>query len=232
MRLLGHLFSVVLADSPRYAEALERQQEWLVKGIQKLYLLARNGQPAHLGFRNDREVPTHELLSHLGVLNPEKGDRFEESPRAVEQDLAQRYSDCTLEQDHDERSPSTPSSDFDTCPPDPTDSTQSLPVASWENPTTSEIPPNMGLLVGEHLNKGISPSQFSAYLHAGDCEQTEDQRLPGTQEIFTPFAKYQMGLRVIESTGLWNDQGNLGPSSRLDVHTFAPGVDLLWQLNN
>ncbi|KAJ5637536.1 hypothetical protein N7490_007415 [Penicillium lividum] len=72
---------------------LEQQQAWLVSGLQELYRRAIDGEdwlrkplkPGHDGY----SLP-QDLLTHLGVLDPSKGERFEENPKAMQEELGGR----------------------------------------------------------------------------------------------------------------------------------------------
>ncbi|KAI2736018.1 hypothetical protein DTO013E5_9173 [Penicillium roqueforti] len=71
----------------RYVEVLEQQQAWLVHGLQELYRRTIEGKPCpkkplnpgHGGFSL-----TQNLLTHLGVLDPCKGERFEQKLEAMQ----------------------------------------------------------------------------------------------------------------------------------------------------
>lgn len=69
---------------------LEQQQAWLVYGLQELYRRTIEGE----GRPGDGLKPgpnghplTHDLLTRLSVLDHTKGERFEESPEAIQQEL-------------------------------------------------------------------------------------------------------------------------------------------------
>jgi hypothetical protein len=69
---------------------LEQQQAWLVNGLQELYRRTLEGE----GWPGDRlktepngHPLTHDLLTRLGALDHTKGERFEENPENMQQDL-------------------------------------------------------------------------------------------------------------------------------------------------
>ncbi|KAJ5114625.1 hypothetical protein NUU61_000384 [Penicillium alfredii] len=73
-----------------YVEMLEQQQAWLVHGLQELYRRTTEGE----GWPGDRlklepngHPLTHDLLMRLGALDHSKGERFEENPDALQQEL-------------------------------------------------------------------------------------------------------------------------------------------------
>ncbi|KAJ5885288.1 hypothetical protein N7495_009798 [Penicillium taxi] len=73
-----------------YVEMLEQQQVWLVHGLQELYRRSIEGE----GWPGDRlkhepngHPLTHDLLTRLGALDHAKGERFEENPELMQQDL-------------------------------------------------------------------------------------------------------------------------------------------------
>ncbi|KAJ5306632.1 hypothetical protein N7508_005647 [Penicillium antarcticum] len=73
-----------------YVEMLEQQQNWLVNGLQELYRrnLEGEGWPGErLKLEPNGHPLTHDLLMRLGALDSSKGERFEEHPEALQQDL-------------------------------------------------------------------------------------------------------------------------------------------------
>jgi hypothetical protein len=73
-----------------YVEMLEQQQAWLVNGLQELYRrnLEGEGWPGEqLKLEPNGHPLTHDLLMRLGALDGSKGERFEEHPEALQQDL-------------------------------------------------------------------------------------------------------------------------------------------------
>lgn len=69
---------------------LEQQQVWLVNGLQELYRRSIEGE----GWSGDLLKPepnghplTHDVLTRLGALDHSKGERFEENPESLQQDL-------------------------------------------------------------------------------------------------------------------------------------------------
>ncbi|KAJ5654900.1 hypothetical protein N7490_001903 [Penicillium lividum] len=69
---------------------LEQQNAWLACGLQELYRRAIDGEgclkkplkPGHDGYSL-----LQDLLTHLGVLDPSKGERFEETPKVMREEL-------------------------------------------------------------------------------------------------------------------------------------------------
>ncbi|KAJ5124656.1 uncharacterized protein N7515_008481 [Penicillium bovifimosum] len=73
-----------------YVEMLEQQQTWLVNGLQELYRrnIEGEGWPGeHLKLEPNGQPLTHDLLMRLGALDGSKGERFEENPEALQQEL-------------------------------------------------------------------------------------------------------------------------------------------------
>ncbi|PYI10967.1 hypothetical protein BO78DRAFT_448470 [Aspergillus sclerotiicarbonarius CBS 121057] len=73
-----------------YAEALERQHEWLVDGLQQLYRRMRDGEgwpggPVNLDHHG--HPCSNELLTRLGALDERKGEHFEEDTGAMQHRL-------------------------------------------------------------------------------------------------------------------------------------------------
>lgn len=69
---------------------LEQQQVWLVNGLQELYRRATEGESWSgelLKPEPNGHPLTHDLLTRLGALNHTKGERFEENPETMQQDL-------------------------------------------------------------------------------------------------------------------------------------------------
>ena len=69
---------------------LEQQQSWLVNGLQELYRrnIEGEGWPGEqLKLEPNGHPLTHDLLMRLGALDGSKGERFEENPEALQQDL-------------------------------------------------------------------------------------------------------------------------------------------------
>lgn len=69
---------------------LEQQQVWLVHGLQELYRRNIEGE----GWPGDRLTTepnghplTHDLLTRLGALDHSKGERFEDNPESIQQEL-------------------------------------------------------------------------------------------------------------------------------------------------
>ncbi|KAL4779038.1 hypothetical protein BJX76DRAFT_352123 [Aspergillus varians] len=76
-----------------YIEILERQQTWLVYGLQELYRLLRKGErlPNNLvKCEPDGHPLTHDLLTQLGILDHIKADHFEENTEALQQELCEQ----------------------------------------------------------------------------------------------------------------------------------------------
>ncbi|KAJ5654866.1 hypothetical protein N7490_001869 [Penicillium lividum] len=74
----------------RYVEMLEQQQAWLVCGLQELYRQAIDGEGwprKPLNPVNGGYSLLQDLLTHLGALDPSKGERFEENPEAMQEEL-------------------------------------------------------------------------------------------------------------------------------------------------
>lgn len=72
---------------------LEQQQTWLVHGLQEMYRRARDGQgwPGEpLRCEANGHPLTHDLLTRLGALDHTKGERFEENPEIMQQELWRR----------------------------------------------------------------------------------------------------------------------------------------------
>jgi hypothetical protein len=81
----------------RYAQLLEQQQGWLVNGIQKLYRCMQTGEgwPADpLKHGANRHPLTHDILTALGVLDPDRRLRREEYG-AVQQGFGKHVDECT-----------------------------------------------------------------------------------------------------------------------------------------
>lgn len=77
---------------------LEQQQTWLVNGLQELYRRACDGQgwPGEpLRCEPNGHPLTHDLLTRLGALDHTKGERFEENPDLMQQDLWRRRQDSS-----------------------------------------------------------------------------------------------------------------------------------------
>ncbi|KAJ5864354.1 uncharacterized protein N7529_006270 [Penicillium soppii] len=73
-----------------YVEMLEQQQAWLVHGLQELYRrnIEGEGWPGEqLKLEPNGHPLTHDLLMRLGALDSSKGERFEENPETLQQDL-------------------------------------------------------------------------------------------------------------------------------------------------
>ncbi|KAI9373248.1 hypothetical protein BJX61DRAFT_504024 [Aspergillus egyptiacus] len=73
-----------------YVEMLEQQQTWLVNGLQELYrrLLEGEGWKGEpLKCEPNGHPLTHDLLTHLGALDPSKYERFEENAETMQQEL-------------------------------------------------------------------------------------------------------------------------------------------------
>ncbi|KAJ6111635.1 hypothetical protein N7523_007696 [Penicillium sp. IBT 18751x] len=73
-----------------YVEMLEQQQVWLVHGLQELYrrTIEGEGWPGeHLKTEPNGHPLTHDLLTRLGALDHTKGERFEDNPDSMQQDL-------------------------------------------------------------------------------------------------------------------------------------------------
>ncbi|GES65555.1 Zn(II)2Cys6 transcription factor [Aspergillus terreus] len=73
-----------------YVEMLEQQQAWLVYGLQELYRRTSDGEgwPGEpLKCEANGHPLTHDLLTRLGALDQAKGERFEENPDAMQQEL-------------------------------------------------------------------------------------------------------------------------------------------------
>jgi len=69
---------------------LEQQQVWLVHGIQELYrrTIEGEGWPGELLKTEPNGHPlTHDLLTRLGALDHTKGERFEDNPDSMQQEL-------------------------------------------------------------------------------------------------------------------------------------------------
>lgn len=69
---------------------LEQQQSWLVNGLQELYRrnIEGEGWPGEqLKLEPNGHPLTHDLLMRLGALDGSKGERFEENPEVLQQDL-------------------------------------------------------------------------------------------------------------------------------------------------
>jgi hypothetical protein len=81
----------------RYAQLLEQQQAWLVNGIRKLYRCMQTGEgwPADpLKHGANRHPLTHDILTALGVLDPDQRLRREEHG-AMQQGLGKHVDECT-----------------------------------------------------------------------------------------------------------------------------------------
>ncbi|KAF7715609.1 Fungal Zn(2)-Cys(6) binuclear cluster domain-containing protein [Penicillium ucsense] len=75
-----------------YVEMLEQQQAWLVHGLQELYRRSTEGEGwpgERLKTESNGHPLTHDLLTRLGALDHSKGERFEENPEAMQQELWQ-----------------------------------------------------------------------------------------------------------------------------------------------
>ncbi|CAG8274708.1 unnamed protein product [Penicillium salamii] len=73
-----------------YVEMLEQQQSWLVHGLQELYRrnIEGEGWPGELLKLESNGNPlTHDLLMRLGALDGSKGERFEENPESLQQEM-------------------------------------------------------------------------------------------------------------------------------------------------
>ncbi|KAF9887147.1 hypothetical protein FE257_010522 [Aspergillus nanangensis] len=73
-----------------YVEMLEQQQTWLVYGLQELYRRANDGEgwPGEpLKCESNGHPLTHDLLTRLGALDQNKGERFEENTEMMQQEL-------------------------------------------------------------------------------------------------------------------------------------------------
>lgn len=73
-------------------EMLEQQQAWLVHGLQELYRRSIEGEGwpgERLKTESNGHPLTHDLLTRLGALDHSKGERFEENPEAMQQELWQ-----------------------------------------------------------------------------------------------------------------------------------------------
>ncbi|KAF7526723.1 hypothetical protein PCG10_003790 [Penicillium crustosum] len=69
---------------------LEQQQAWLVQGLQELYrrIVEGEGWPTdHMKLHPNGHPLIHYLLKRLGILDHGKGERFEEDPEALQQNL-------------------------------------------------------------------------------------------------------------------------------------------------
>ena len=72
---------------------LEQQQTWLVHGLQEMYRRACEGEgwPGEpLRCEPNGHPLTHDLLTRLGALDHTKGERFEENPEIMQQELWKR----------------------------------------------------------------------------------------------------------------------------------------------
>lgn len=77
---------------------LEQQQSWLVNGLQEMYRRACDGQgwPGEpLRCEPNGHPLTHDLLTRLGALDHTKGERFEENPDHMQQELWRRRQDSS-----------------------------------------------------------------------------------------------------------------------------------------
>lgn len=92
---------------------LEQQQVWLVHGLQELYRRTTEGE----GWPGDRlksepngHPLTHDLLTRLGALDHSKGERFEENPDAMQQELWRSNAGHMQRQESSDGSPDSPQS--------------------------------------------------------------------------------------------------------------------------
>lgn len=97
----------------RYVEKLEQQQTWLVHGLQELYhrtIIDDEGcWPDHqLKPEFNDQLPIHDLLTYLGIIDKAKGERFEESPEALQYSLW-RHDGMHIQEPSDSSSTSTQS---------------------------------------------------------------------------------------------------------------------------
>ncbi|CAP78992.1 hypothetical protein N7489_004637 [Penicillium chrysogenum] len=85
-----------------YVEMIQQQQIWLVHGLRELYRRTTEGEgwPGECLKTEPNGHPlTHDILTRLGALDRTKGERFEDSPDTIQQELCrksiwrQEYSD-------------------------------------------------------------------------------------------------------------------------------------------
>ncbi|KAJ5737345.1 uncharacterized protein N7483_002470 [Penicillium malachiteum] len=73
-----------------YVEMLEQQQAWLVHGLQELYCRSKKGEDLtgdRLELQPNGHPLTHDLLTHLGALDPTKDETFEVNPGNMQHKL-------------------------------------------------------------------------------------------------------------------------------------------------
>ncbi|RDH26194.1 hypothetical protein BDQ94DRAFT_43185 [Aspergillus welwitschiae] len=90
-----------------YVEMLEQQQAWLVYGLQELYHRTSDGEdwPGEpLKCEANGHPLTHDLLTRLGALDQVKGERFEENPVAMQQELWRQNAGHVQRQDSSDAS--------------------------------------------------------------------------------------------------------------------------------
>ncbi|KAI9928043.1 hypothetical protein ASPWEDRAFT_113645 [Aspergillus wentii DTO 134E9] len=96
-----------------YVEMLEQQQAWLVHGLQELYRRAAEGEgwPGEpLKCESNGHPLTHDMLTRLGALDQSKGERFEENPENMQQDLWRQNSGHMQRQESSDGSSESPQS--------------------------------------------------------------------------------------------------------------------------
>ncbi|KAJ5302393.1 Zn(II)2Cys6 transcription factor [Penicillium antarcticum] len=81
-----------------YAQLLQQQQRWLVNGIQKLYQCIQIGEgwPADpLKHETNNQPLTHDILTALGVLDPEQRVCSKGEHETPQQGLNEHMDECT-----------------------------------------------------------------------------------------------------------------------------------------
>ncbi|KAJ5594516.1 uncharacterized protein N7459_000724 [Penicillium hispanicum] len=203
-----------------YVEMLEQQQAWLVNGLQELYRRTTEGE----GWPGDLLKPepnghplTHDLLTRLGALDHRKGERFEENPEAMQQDLwrhgmqRQESSDGSSESAQSPVARSRFSSDAfsqsqQTLPPTPPTYSPSAraPIKSEPMPPNPQYALSMQGVVNPLALQG-GPQQwpnngFNPFDEMDMMTTTDYSNLSFDEPIPSPMFNRQMSMNCVSST--------------------------------
>lgn len=199
---------------------LEQQQVWLVNGLQELYRRTTEGE----GWPGDLLKPepnghplTHDLLTRLGALNHRKGDRFEENPEVLQQDLwrhgmqRQESSDGGSESAQSPVARSRFSSDAfsqsqQTLPPTPPtySPTTRVPIKNEPMSATSQYALSMQGVVNPLALQGGPPqwpnNGFNSFDEMDMMATADYSNLSFDEPIASPMFNRQMPLNCVAST--------------------------------
>jgi hypothetical protein len=205
---------------------LEQQQAWLVHGLQELYRRNLEGE----GWPGEQLKPepnghplTHDLLMRLGSLDGSKGERFEENPETLQQDLWHTNSGMQRQESSDggSVSPQSPTrSRFSdafpqhTMPPTPptySPTTRAHVKSEPQMPSTPQFAPPMSMqgvvnplaLQGQQWNNGFNPFDDMDMMSTADYSNMNFDE----QQLSSPMFNRQLPMNCL-SQGSYLDSKN------------------------